>query len=173
MIVLLGWGAMEATLALRTRAAVDRMIRSVVPGDAELVLEEPGTYTIFHEYRSVVDGRAYSVSGVSGLLIDVRALPGGDELMLEGAPGLAYESGDEAGRSLFKFEIAKPGRFHLVTSYDDGRTEPRTVVTIAHDFVADRTMTRRIAETFAFGSIALAAVITLTVLRRRRVARPP
>src|SRR5262249_43393791 len=71
LIILFGWGAMETTLSWRTQEAVDRMIRVVVPGDAELKLEEPGTYTIFHEYHSLVDGRIYTVEGVSGLTIDV------------------------------------------------------------------------------------------------------
>ena len=33
------------------RLGRDRMIRVVVPGEIELRLNEPGTYTIFHEYQ--------------------------------------------------------------------------------------------------------------------------
>jgi hypothetical protein len=143
-----------------------------VPGQAELVLDEPGTYTIFHEYRSMLDGRVSAVSGVSGLLIEVRARPGGDVLVLESAPGLIYDTGDRAGRSLFKLGVAAAGRYQVAASYSEGRVEPRTVLAIGHNFAEGRTATRLMAEAFAFGSVALAGIVALAVFRRRRIALP-
>src|SRR5437868_3163039 len=49
------------------------MIRVVVPGHAMLDLGKAGTYTIFHEKQSVVDGRFYASDSVSGLRVDVIA----------------------------------------------------------------------------------------------------
>src|SRR4026209_1626844 len=55
-------------------------IRIVMPGSAVLGLDTPGSYTIFHERRSVVDGRYYASDSVDGLkvtLADPRGPPGG------------------------------------------------------------------------------------------------
>ncbi|MGH6915851.1 MAG: hypothetical protein ACREH3_19345, partial [Geminicoccales bacterium] len=50
----------------------DELPQIVVPGAAELSLQEPGTYTIFHEHESIVDGRYYSTrENLSGLEVGV------------------------------------------------------------------------------------------------------
>jgi hypothetical protein len=173
LIILFGWGAMETTLSWRTQEAVDRMIRVVVPGDAELKLEEPGTYTIFHEYHSLVDGRIYTVEGVSGLTINVlsRSAEGeGLPLSLNSAVGLSYDTKERAGRSLFSFEVGAPGTYHLIASYADRRSTPQTVLAVAHNYAQDRATTTFVAKVFAFGSLALALIAALTVLRNRRQA---
>ena len=51
--------------------------RFVVPGSGVVALEKPGTYTIFHETQSVVDGRVYSVKNVPGMKVDVVPEAGG------------------------------------------------------------------------------------------------
>ena len=35
-------------------------IQIVVPGSSDITLPQPGEYTIFYEYRSMVDNRIYS-----------------------------------------------------------------------------------------------------------------
>ena len=42
------------------------MIRVVMPGSVVVTLDEPGTYTIYHEADSVVDGKLYSAAACSG-----------------------------------------------------------------------------------------------------------
>jgi hypothetical protein len=162
---------MEATLYLRLNGAADRMIRTVVPGEVALTLDEGGTYTIFHEYHSLVDGRLYAVDGVSGLIVTMRSRPGGAVLALKSAVGVSYDFGDRAGRSLFEFEVRSPGNYQLTSSYSDGRREPQTVLAVARDYVQERATTMFIAEILAFGSIALAGVIAMTVFAKRRTAQ--
>src|SRR4051812_32706950 len=151
---------METTLYLRENATVDRMIRVVVPGTAELTLAG-GVYTIFHEYRSVVAGRSYAVDGISGLLIDLRERRGGAEIMLNSAPGLSYSQGDRSGRSLFAFEIREAGTYPLAASYSDGRG-PQSVLAIARDYLNDRATTMRLVRMFGFGSFTFAALFAFT-----------
>lgn len=51
----------------------DSLTRIVVPGEAELDLTEPGSYTIYHEHRSVVDGQVFSsTADISSLLVAVE-----------------------------------------------------------------------------------------------------
>lgn len=41
--------------------ASDGMVaRELVPGTVAMTLEEPGTYTVYYEYRAAVDGRSIS-----------------------------------------------------------------------------------------------------------------
>src|SRR5437764_4980789 len=49
------------------------LMRVVVPGSTVLDLSEPGSYTIFHESESVLDGRIYAVENVSGLRVTLRS----------------------------------------------------------------------------------------------------
>jgi len=44
----------------RLTAVDERLIRVVVPGSAVLTLDKPGSYTIYHEKKSTVDGRYYA-----------------------------------------------------------------------------------------------------------------
>src|SRR5262245_38697010 len=68
VVVALATGAaMTLFLMFRIDDATARMLRVLVPGQADLVLKEPGTYTIYHEYRSTLEGRVYNVDAVSGL----------------------------------------------------------------------------------------------------------
>ncbi|MGH7890104.1 MAG: hypothetical protein ACRENF_06095, partial [Thermodesulfobacteriota bacterium] len=34
---------------------IENLTRVIVPGKAEIMLSDPGTYTIFYEYQSVLD----------------------------------------------------------------------------------------------------------------------
>jgi hypothetical protein len=168
-ILLLGWGTMEEIL-YAGRDETSGMIRVVVPGRTELALNERGTYTIFHEYRSVVDGRRYDVPGVSGLIIDLRTQERDEPIALKGASGQSYDTGDVAGRSLFEFDVLTPGTYRLTSSYGDSRKEPQTVLAIARGFVQGRARTTLVAEITALGSIALAALIALVLFAKRRAS---
>lgn len=54
-LAIAGWLVWTEIAALQ-----NALIRMVVPGTSVLTLDEPGTYTIFHEADSVVDGKLYS-----------------------------------------------------------------------------------------------------------------
>lgn len=47
----------------------------VVPGEMELTLDS-GSYTIFHERQSTVDGRIFSADGIAGLGVTLTSAAG-------------------------------------------------------------------------------------------------
>lgn len=174
LVALAGWTAMAFFLASRLGDSAERMMRVVVPGQADLVLKEPGTYTIFHEYQSTFGGRVYDVDAVSGLNVTVRTRPGGQDIPLKSAAGTRYRVGSNAGRSLFDFEVRAPGTYQISARYDGGRKEPQTVLAIDRGFVGDLVMTilGAIAMAFAGMGAAIAIVIVVFIKRRRAAAGP-
>src|SRR5258708_13634609 len=67
-LAIAGWLVWSAIAVLQ-----NALTRMVVPGTTVLTLEESGTYTIYHEADSVVDGKLYSAPNIGGLNITVTA----------------------------------------------------------------------------------------------------
>jgi len=170
LIAIAGWTAMALFLVSRIGDATGRMIRVLAPGQTEIVLKEPGTYTIFHEYQSTFDGRVYDVATVSGLSVTVRARPGGEVVPLSTASGTRYRVGSYAGRSLFNFEVRAPGSYQIAAAYDGGRKEPQTVLAIDRGFVGDFVITILGALAMAFAGMGAAVAISIIVFLKRRRA---
>jgi hypothetical protein len=169
VIAIAGWTAMALFLVSRIGDSTARMMRVLVPGQTDLALKEPGTYTIFHEFQSTFEGRVYHVDAVSGLNISVSA--GGTNVPLVATKtNSRYRVGSYAGRSLFDFEVRAPGTYRIAGSYDGGRKEPQTVLAIDRGFVGDLVMTILGALAMALGGMGIAVAISVVVfLKRRRV----
>ena len=67
LIAVAGFAGAAFYLMPRLAAADARVMRVVVPGNAVLVFDKPGPYTIYHEKKSTVDGRYYASENVDGL----------------------------------------------------------------------------------------------------------
>ncbi|HUF50764.1 MAG TPA: hypothetical protein VMN60_08025 [Longimicrobiales bacterium] len=166
-------GILAAAFAfLQLRGLGDELPQIVVPGSAELVLEEPGTYTIFHEAESFVDGRYYSAADVSGLSVEISSAETGAAVPLE-PPGanMTYSLGGRSGRSVLGFEIEAPGAHRFTGFYDDGRSEPQTVLAVGHGF--GRKLVLTIAGTIGIGLLAAGiaiAIVVITFGKRQRAA---
>jgi len=171
LIAIAGWAAMAVFLVSRIGDSTDRMMRVLVPGQQEIYVKEPGTYTIFHEYQSTFEGRVYDVATVSGLSVAVRTVPGGEEVPLSTASGTRYRVGSSAGRSLFNFEARTPGTYRISAAYDGGRKEPQTVLAIDRGFVGDLVLTILGALAMAFAGMGAAVAISVLVFVKRRRAR--
>ncbi|MGH6771361.1 MAG: hypothetical protein ACRECO_20345 [Xanthobacteraceae bacterium] len=171
LIAVAGWVGMAMVLFSGISGSAERMIRVLVPGQAELTLGEQGSYTIFHEYRSTLDGRVYNVEGVSGLQVTVREKGTGTTVPLTSSASSNYTIGSYAGRSLFNFEVRRPGVYVLAASYDRGRTEPQTVLAIDRGFVGNLIATILLAFGSAFGGMALGIATFIIVFVKRRRAR--
>jgi hypothetical protein len=160
--VWLGWSEYNALQ--------NALTRMVVPGATELVLDKPGTYTIYHEAESVVDGRLYSVQSIPGLAVTVTAEAGGKTVPVV-VPGISskYTMGSHSGVSILAFTIAEPGRYRLTADYG-GHSGPQTVLAIGQEFIWSllRTIFGAIAAGLAGFGAALALVLT-TYFRRRRM----
>jgi hypothetical protein len=167
-IVLIGIALGVAFLWPRLAGLGDDFVRVVVPGAHEIELPEPGSYTIFHEPTGTIDGVLYSASDVSGLRVALSTA-GGDEIALDpAAVSSRYSFGGRTGFSVFGFEIAEAGTYRLSASYDDGRTEPSTILAISSGFVGKLVTTILGFMAILLGSILLAVGIGITTFVRRR-----
>ena len=148
------------------------MQRVVVPGSAELTLEEPGRYTIYHESRSVMDGRVYYVDDVSGLTVELVSAETGESVPLD-APGAntTYDLRGRSGRGVLTFEVDRPGAYRLSADYPAGGG-PETVLAVGKGLGTRIAMTVVGAIAVGIGSFLLAAAIgVITFVRRRRAHR--
>ena len=165
---LAGWLVWSSIAALQ-----NALTRFVMPGTSVLTLNEPGTYTIFHEADSVVDGKLYAAPNVAGLDIDVTDEATGQKIAVA-VPGMSstYSIGGHSGKSVLAFDIAAPGRYRLNAAYANGRSEPQTVLAVGRGFFG-----RLLGAIFgaigaAFAGIIAAVVLVLTTFfRRRRMLR--
>jgi hypothetical protein len=171
VVAIAGWVGMGLILFSGISSMAGQMKRVLVPGQAELKLDKPGTYTIFHEHQSTMNGRVYNVENVSGLQITVRALPGGTVVPLTRGASSNYSYSGHAGRSLFNFEVRQPGTYQIIGAYSDGRKEPQTVLAISSGFLGGLIGTILGALAMAFGGMGLAIAIFVIVFIKRRRAR--
>jgi hypothetical protein len=95
-------------------------MRLVMPGSAVLALDTPGSYTIFHERRSVVDGRYYASDSVDGLKVTLADPRGAPVALAEPTMSTSYQMGNREGRAMLAFEVAEPGRYRLTASLASG-----------------------------------------------------
>ena len=146
------------------------MVQVVVPGEAEMALE-PGRYTIFHEYQSSVDGRIYSGTDVTGLLVRVVPVDGGTPLTLDQlGVTTSYDLGGRSGRSVLAFDVARAGDYRLVAGYPEGEAKSQAVLAVGRG-VAGRILSLVFtALGIAFLGVAVAVVIAVITYRRRRAA---
>lgn len=115
----------------------DALQQMLGPGRIEVTLDEPGTYTVFHEHESIFEGQYYSSPEiVSGLTVRVRSLDGGETIRVE-APSISsnYAISGRSGVGIFEFNIIEPGRYRITAAYGNGQATPQVVLAIGHDFM--------------------------------------
>lgn len=168
------FGAIVASIWLtvsRLGGIGDSLVQVVVPGSADLTLDAPGTYTIFHERNSQVDGRIYTSESISGLRVTVRSAATGRDVAVKRPTATSqYNYGGRSGFSAFAFDIDAPGTYRLTAAYDDGRREPQTVLAVSTGFIGGLLKTIGLALAIAFGGMAAGLALFIVVLLRRRRA---
>jgi hypothetical protein len=147
------------------------LVQVIVPGGATLELKQPGTYTIYHEGTSTVDGRIYASPNISGLRVSVRSADGKDIAVKRPTTTANYNFSGRSGTSVLAFDIDAPGTYRLDAAYGDGRQEPQAVLAVGTGFVGGLLITIALALGISFAGIAAALAIFLVVLLKRRRAR--
>jgi hypothetical protein len=148
------------------------LTRVVVPGEQVLALAETGTYTIFHEAESVIDGHLYTATDIQGLKVSITAEDGGAVPVTPSSGKESYTLGGHSGVSVLAFDIVKPGSYRLAAAYDDGRSGPMTILAVGRNFLGRLLVTIFGAFGVGFAGFIAALVLTLvTFLRRRRMLR--
>lgn len=169
LTVLAGFAGMAAFMVPKLSAMGDDLIQIVVPGQADLSLEKPGSYTVFHEKQSVVDGTVYASNTISGLKVTVsNAETGTDVPLTASSANMSYSFASRSGTSVFEFEIATPGRYRLTAAYEGGRAEPKLVLAVGQGFVGGLLKTIFTAIGIAFTGVIAAAITVIVVWRKRK-----
>jgi len=149
-------------------------MRLVMPGSAVLALDTPGSYTIFHERRSVVDGRYYASDSVDGLKVTLADPRGAPVALAEPTMSTSYQMGNREGRAMLAFEVAEPGRYRLTASLASGAAEPKVVLAVSQGLVGG--IIQLVFKTLGivFGSLGIAGLIVAVVaVRRSKMAATP
>ncbi len=173
LILAMGIGLFVFFLIRSISGMGDDMVRLVVPGERTFRLEEPGSYTVFHEYRSVVDGKVYSSGAQLGSMNITLTGPSGENVPL--GPLMSnqtYNMGSTSAYGVFSFSAGQAGEYHLSAFYQGGEEGPETVLAIDKGFVTDLLITIFSSIGILFLTVFVSvALIVLAVVRGRRPRR--
>jgi hypothetical protein len=166
LLALIGASAAAIFLLARLPSLDEGLVRMVAPGEMAMELH-PGRYTIFHEYRSVVDGRLFQSDDVSGLRVAVSAAAG-KAIALTGAMEARYSLNGHAGVSVAAFDVDTPGRYTLSAAYRD-KQGPEAVLAVGEGVIGK--IFGLVLGTIAIGLAGIGggiAVAAVTYVKRRR-----
>lgn len=134
--------ALSAKIFLMTWKAfglIDKsFIRILVPGVRTVALPAPGTYTIFFEHQSELNGKNYSSSedALDGLELSITSAETGESVDVHAA-GVSgtYSWGSREGRALLSFHVDRAGWYQFTAALPDEDDEVRQfVLAIAKGF---------------------------------------
>ena len=167
-VLVAGW-ALFAFFLYKNLTGLGAKLQQVVgPGQAELTLREPGRYTIFYEYQSIIGDKVYSTGALPGLECTVILKSKNSKVALTpSAVNSTYHFGGRAGRSLFDFAVDEPGVYVLSSEYAEGRRKPEIVLAVGKDLATGLLKTIFGALGLAFGSTAMAIAIAVVTLVKR------
>jgi hypothetical protein len=170
-IAVAGFAGALFHLMPRLAAADAGTMRVVVPGNALLVFDKPGHYTIYHEKKSTVDGRYYASDKVDGLALGLTAdATGAPVRLVEPTTTTSYEIGNRSGTSLYAFTLDQPGRYRLAANLASGRGDPKAVLAIGQGLFGNLMRAILGALAIAFGGLGIGGAIVFAVLWQRSKA---
>jgi hypothetical protein len=173
LALLVAAGVAATVLAFsRLNGLAKELPQVIVPGEADLTFHRPGTYTVFLERESVVNGQLFSTSDDIAELRVQLVSPNGAPITLS-APAMSsnYSFGGRSGLAVLACEITEPGKYHLAAGYPDGRQEPKGVLAIGlgvgGKILSTVLMTLGVAMT---GFVVAVAIAAGTFWKRRKLA---
>ena len=174
MVAVFGVVAFAYFLVHGIQAAGRDLQRFQVPGSRVFELPRAKSYTVYHEYQSFLDGKAYAnPKGLPGLTLTVKSNTTGREFPARAAAlNSHYEFGAYKGQSLFQFSIPEPGSYTLIADYGVNGSGSVTVLSLSSGF--GMTLTLYILGSIGIMIVALMSALLLSLitwLRRRRVLR--
>jgi hypothetical protein len=158
-------------LSARLNALPDKLMHVVIPGQADLSLVQTGTYSIFHERQSVVDGQLLHSNDIGGLRVSVRSASAADVPLAPPGASAAYSIGSRAGVAIFEFEVREPGTYRLTAGYDGDRALPRAVLAVGLGFIDELAATKFGGIAIFFAGLIGAAALAAVIYAKRRSAR--
>lgn len=137
LLVLLVGGILGIVFLVSNLLGVtDELTQIRVPGKSDLDLAETGSYTIFVEHESVMDGKVFSTSkDVSNFRCSLVNKQTGAEVPLSPSTMTAdYNMPGRSGVSIFNFDLTETGSYEFTADYRDGMNEPQGVFAVAQGF---------------------------------------
>lgn len=168
-------GAIPSALAFSSGLSglTEGLIRVIVPGETVVTLDKSGTYTVFHENPSVVDGQTFSSSVPPNALQVSITSEGGDSITMGPAGGtFTYNLSGRSGVSIGSLRVDEPGDYVLAATYSAAGPTEQTVIALGHEKgkATIKTVFGAIGF-FASGGIATIIAIVILVLRSRSKSR--
>lgn len=143
----------------------DGMIRVTAPGVSVFTLEKPGVYTIFFEYKGVLDDRVFTSSAnLADMSVKVKS-PSGEPLSLEPVNmSASYDLGNRSGVGVYTFKADTPGEYEISSAYDEGVDYGRFVFAIGTDFTGSIIGSVFGMMGLIFGTFILAAALLILAI---------
>jgi hypothetical protein len=149
------------------RDLTEGLIRFSAPGSAQITIDEPGHYNLFHEYRSSFGGRVVNGPAVLSNLTITMLGPKGVSPAVEGSSGnFNYSLGSSAGYSIGSIQIEEPGVYQMESRYTG---TPGGDVVLALGREKGRSTLQTVAGFLGlFGAAAVAFIVWLVIFLVRR-----
>lgn len=150
----------------------DSLTQVVVPGQTELTLTQPATYTIFLEEQSVVGGRIFSTSqSVNGLKCAVSLLRASAQQIpvRRTASSITYNVNGRSGKSVLEFQTKESGNYQFACDYSGESKGPEVVLAVGSG-VGERiggTVLRSLAAMFGGGASGGTVILVLYLMREK------
>jgi hypothetical protein len=166
LIVVVGVGGSAWLLFDGFGGLSDGLVRAVVPGETQVTLEE-GTYTVFHESPSVVDGQTYNAPLPDAAEVFVTS--GSERIsMVPSLGNYNYNLPGRSGRSIGSFRVAQPGNYSLIVEYPPTAPSDETVIALGHEKgKAAVKIVLGIAGILGSGFIAMLIFLIVVIMRSR------
>jgi uncharacterized membrane protein len=113
-VLLAGGTALAALLVWRFVAGFEPAHPFLAPGGAEVELQAPGEYLLWHDHRTLYRGRSYDVPAAlpDGARVAVQAADG-TSLAVHAYTGMTSEGSEARSVSVARFAIPAPGRYRV------------------------------------------------------------
>ena len=133
LILILGCGGSGYLIYDGISSIADGLVRAVVPGETPITLDKAGTWVVFHESPSIVDGQTLDAPIPDSAEISLET-PSGDRIPMSFSFGnYNYNLGGRSGVSIGSFRIATPGDYTLVAEWPPTAPSGETVISMGHE----------------------------------------
>lgn len=175
----LGGAALVAVFAYGLFGLGDDLERMIAPGSEQFELSDTGTYTIYYEYRSRIDGTDYDTDqSTPGLDISITRIADNTDVPV--SPSLmstSYSLTNHAGRSIRTFQVDEPGSYEITVDYREGEAGSDVILAVGQGVVRGIFMSigafLGAGVVFCMMTILAIAIAGITFYRRYQAGHRP
>jgi hypothetical protein len=173
LVLIAGAIAAGVFVYIRLDGVAHELVQVIVPGEADVTFHEPGTYTLYFEPESIVNGQIFRTTGdIAGLVVKLSSASGDPINLVPPSISSNYSIGGRYGEAVLTGTIEDPGQYRLSAAYVDARNQSQAVLAIGLG-VPTKIITAILAALgIAICSFLLAVLIAvMTFVKRRRAIR--